>query len=81
MGFLFSGDSNNLLLCALKSRFSRLQSALVVNWSLQQCEDVYWVFIDGDRVVTVEMPRLGARLTGVSINISDNMRGRFLLGQ
>lgn len=29
----------------------------------------------------VRRPRLGARLTGVSINISDNMLGRFLLGQ
>ncbi|MGE8452308.1 MAG: hypothetical protein ACN6OP_17145 [Pseudomonadales bacterium] len=71
MTSVFSDGTNPLLLAALKTAFPRLSFALIVNWIPEQAEDIYWVLIDLNRIATVEIPRPGNDLTGVSVEVLD----------
>lgn len=66
---LFSGESNSLLLSALKALFPSLSFALVVNWIPEQAEDIYWVLIDLDRIAVVEIPRSSNDIANVSTDV------------
>lgn len=71
MASLFSGDTNPLLLAALKAAFPWLSFALIINWIPEQAEDIYWVLIDLDRIAAVEISRLSSDLADVLIEVSD----------
>ena len=71
MASMFSGDTNPLLLAALKAAFPWLSFALIVNWIPEQAEDIYWVLIDLHRIAIVEVPRLSNGLEVVPVEVLD----------
>jgi len=57
MKLLLSRELNPLLLDALKSVFPSVSIAFVLNWIPEQAEDIYWLLVDGNRILIAEIPR------------------------
>ena len=66
---IFDDSTNSLLLCALRKYFPWVSFALVLNWIPEQAEDIYWVLIDLEHIVVVEIPRSSDKVDGAIVEV------------
>lgn len=66
---MFEEDTDSLLLGALRKYFPWVDFALILNWIPEQAEDIYWVLIDLERIVVVEIPRSSERVDDAIVEV------------
>ena len=59
MHSLLFGESNPLLLAALKAKYPDLVKAVVLTWIPEQAEDMYWVLVSRKQIAVAELTRIG----------------------
>lgn len=58
VNYLTQGDQDDPLFKVLKSTFSEIKTAYILNWTPEQEADIYTVLVDMDKVAIVEISRI-----------------------
>ncbi|MEJ8546875.1 hypothetical protein [Brevibacillus borstelensis] len=52
------GDKEKAILKELRNTFGDMKTAYILNWTPEQCEDIFTILIDLDKIAKVEISRI-----------------------